>query len=98
MPKFRVLVDKQFGEGWGTGDIVEMDWPAAKKRVELGHIELCECDAPKEITTDKSNIDVEPVTDIYDKSGVTKEIAVEVFKEAHKVLEELLPKTIMFLS
>lgn len=40
MPKVKVLVDGRFGEGWKTGDIVDMDDNAARVPLEEGAIEI----------------------------------------------------------
>lgn len=40
MPKFKVLLNGRFGEGWKTGDIIEMDWNAARVPVEEGALEI----------------------------------------------------------
>lgn len=42
MPKFRVLMDGKFGEGYKAGDIITMDTDAAEVRLSLGEIEPAE--------------------------------------------------------
>jgi len=39
MPKYKIIKGK-FGEGWKPGDIVAMDFRAARVRQEIGDIEL----------------------------------------------------------
>lgn len=42
--KFRIINSKdgRWGEGWKNGDIVDMDWAAAKVALEVGEIEIYE--------------------------------------------------------
>ena len=52
MPYFKVLMDNKFGEGFKTGDVIEMDTLAAKVRLELGEIEeVNEADVEKPATS-----------------------------------------------
>ncbi len=46
MPKYKVMGDGLFGEGWKTGDIIEMDTHAAEVRVHKGELEEVK-DTPK---------------------------------------------------
>ena len=51
MPKFKVLKDKVFGEGWTAGQIVDMDENSAKVRLEKGDIERAVKEQVKEVTS-----------------------------------------------
>ena len=45
MAKYKVLVSGKFAEGWGEGDIIDLDEAAAEAAVEKGILELA--DTPK---------------------------------------------------
>lgn len=57
--KYKVLVDNRFGEGWQSGDIVEMDENSARVPLERGEIELYGNDVLNEIKEVKENKDLE---------------------------------------
>ena len=47
MAFYRVLKSGRFGEGWKAGEIVPMDWEAARVPLEEGSIELVSYDKPE---------------------------------------------------
>lgn len=46
MAFYRVLKNGRFGEGWAAGDVVPMDWEAARVPLEEGSIELVSYEKP----------------------------------------------------
>lgn len=81
MPQFKVMKDRVFGEGWAAGTIINMDWPAAKDRVEKGDLEyLCEDE-------DKPIVVEEPT-----EAEQRHEVMVKNLKDAKTVLDRLKVK------
>lgn len=88
--KFRVLVNKQFGEGWMAGDIVDMDWEAAEKRVELGHIELVKEDESDVAVVQTNTVEeTKEEKPVEEKVSTFKEVAIENLETAKDILDGL---------
>jgi hypothetical protein len=69
--KFRIINSEpgRWGEGWVNGDIVDLDWQAAKVALESGEIEIYE-----------ENSNGVPASDEKDEKSGTKSAKVKVAK------------------
>lgn len=80
MPKYQVLVDGQFGEGWMSGDVIEMDSQAALVRLQLGHLKLVSDDEAPLMNTNsvqEETGDEQTPTEEPKRRGRPKKVSVE---------------------
>lgn len=80
MPKYKVLKDRVFGEGYAAGEIISLDENAARVRVELGHLELVSGD-------DMPSVDPEQHVD--EPASGELDTAIVVFKEAATIMNKI---------
>ncbi len=71
MPYYRVTRNNAFGEGWRQGEIIEMDYQAARVRLEEGDLEFVSDEAPGA----KKSVEVpsEPISTVAKEDKVEKE-------------------------